>query len=127
MDIEPSRLKSLLRALALYVEARGQLLQIEAREAGTRLATLILAATLTAGSLLAGWLLALPALVWLLAKALARPWWQVALGVAALHFLAAVTGAVILAALLRRMRVFDETFRQFQKDREWISGTHEQP
>lgn len=125
MDIEPSRLKSLLRALALYVEARGQLLQIETREAGTHLVSVILAASLTAGFLLAGWLLALPALVWLLAETLARPWWQVALAVAGIHFLTAFIGAGILAARLRRMKVFDETFRQFQKDREWISGHHD--
>lgn len=127
MDIEPSRLKSLLRALALYVEARGQLLQIEAREAGTHLASVIVAASLTAGFLLAGWLLALPALVWLIAQALARPWWQVALIVAGVHFLAACITALVLVLRLRRMTVFDETFRQFQKDREWISGTHDQP
>ncbi|HRJ10040.1 MAG TPA: phage holin family protein [Prosthecobacter sp.] len=125
MDIEPSRLKSLLRALALYAEARGRLLQIEAREAGAHLAAVMMAAALTAGSLLAGWLLALPALVWLLAEGISRPWWQVALAVAGLHFLAALAGAVFLALRLRRMTVFDETFRQFQKDREWISGSHD--
>ena len=65
MDLEVSRLKSLLRALALYGEARGRLLQIEAQEAGVKFTTMIVLASLAAGFLLCGWLLAVPAIVWL--------------------------------------------------------------
>ncbi|MBL9132605.1 MAG: hypothetical protein JNG86_15475, partial [Verrucomicrobiaceae bacterium] len=58
----------LLRAVALYVEARGRLLQIEAQEAGQRLSGGVGLFVLTLASFIMGWLLALPALVLLVAE-----------------------------------------------------------
>lgn len=122
MDLEPSRTKALLAALARYVEARGRLLQIEAREAGGQLAALLLLALAGGGCLFAGWLVALPALVWWLAATFDRPWPQVALVLATAHL---AIGLLTLAALRRRLRrlaVLEETFRQFDKDRAWLRG-----
>jgi uncharacterized membrane protein YqjE len=122
MDLEPSRMKALLAALARYVEARGRLLQLEAREAGGQLTALLLLAIAGGGCLFAGWLVALPALVWWLAGAFDRPWPQVALVLAVVHL---AFGLVALAALRRRLRrlaVLEETFRQFDKDRAWLRG-----
>jgi uncharacterized membrane protein YqjE len=120
MDLEPNRLKSLLAALARYAEARGRLLQIEAREAGVHLAVLLLTAAVAAGSLLAGWLVALPAVVWWLAGALARPWPQVALALAVLHLAAGLAALALLRRQLRRLALFEESFRQLGRDREWL-------
>lgn len=124
MDLEVSRLKSLLRALALYGEARGRLLQIEAQEAGVQFTTMIVLAGITAGCLLCGWLFAAPALVWLVAHWQGWPWWQVALGAAGLHLFFGFLFLLRLRHLARRLQVFEETFKQFQRDREWLGGNH---
>lgn len=122
MDLEVSRLKSLLRALALYGEARGRLLQIEAQEAGVKFTSMLVFAAVAAGFLLCGWLLAVPALVWVVSEALAWPWWKVALGAAGVHLFVGLLFLIRLRSLLRRLQVFEETFKQFQRDREWLSG-----
>jgi len=123
MALEISRLKALLRALALYVEARGRLLQIEAQEAGSKLTGLLVVAALLCGCLLSGWLLALPAVVWLIAEAKQWPWPYVALGIAAIHLFLAFLFTLALLTRLRRLKVFEETFHQLQRDREWLSAT----
>ncbi len=123
MDLEVSRVKSLLRALALYAEARGRLLQIEAQEAGTKFTSIIMLAVVLSGCLLCGWMLALPALVWLIAQNQGWPWHFVALGAAGLHLLLGFIFLLMLLSRLRRLRVFEETFHQFQRDREWLSAT----
>jgi uncharacterized membrane protein YqjE len=76
---------------------------------------------LVVGALLFAWLLAAPAIVWLIAKSQGWPWPRVALGAAALHLLAAVAAFLNLRSRLRRFKAFDETFNQFQRDREWLS------
>ncbi|GEP46442.1 phage holin family protein [Brevifollis gellanilyticus] len=122
MDLEVSRLKSLLRALALYAEARGRLLQLEAQEAGVKFTMMIVLAALAAGLLLCGWLLAVPAIVWLISHTQGWPWWKVALGAAGAHLFLGLIFLLRLRSLLRRLQVFEETFKQFQRDREWLSG-----
>ncbi|MES2595260.1 MAG: phage holin family protein [Verrucomicrobiota bacterium] len=122
MDLEVSRLKSLLRALALYAEARGRLLQIEAQEAGVKFTLMIVLAALAAGLLLCGWLLAVPAIIWLISHTQGWPWWKVALGAAGAHLFLGLLFLLRLRSLLRRLQVFEETFKQFQRDREWLSG-----
>lgn len=122
MPGEFTRLKSLLRAVALYMEARGRLLQIEAQEAGGKLSTVLVVSVLLAGSLLCGWLLALPALVWLVAESQGWHWSRVALGAAGLHFFLGLVLLAFLKARLRRLKIFEETFHQFQRDRECLSG-----
>lgn len=127
MAMETSRTKALLAALARYAEARGRLLQLEAREAGSQLAALLVLAVGAAGCLLAGWLVALPALVWWLAGALARPWPQVALVLAAAHLAAGLVALALVRRRLRRLSVLEETFRQFEKDRVWLRGQNPEP
>jgi uncharacterized membrane protein YqjE len=122
MDPQPSSTKALLAALARYAEARGRLLQMEAREAGGQFAVLLVLAVACGCCLLAGWLVSLPALVWWLAGALARPWPQMAFALAAMHLAAGLLALVILRRRLRRLAVLEETFRQFDKDRAWLRG-----
>jgi len=123
MDLEVSRLKSLLRALALYGEARGRLLQIEAQEAGVQFTTMLVLAAIASGCLLCGWLLAVPALVWIVSQTQGWPWWKVALGAAGGHLFFGLIFLLRLRSMLCRLHVFEETFKQFQRDREWLSGT----
>jgi uncharacterized membrane protein YqjE len=123
MEMEVSRLKALLRALALYAEARGRLLQIETQEAGVKFSSVLVLAAVLSGFLLCGWLMAMPALIWLIAQSQGWPWPQVALSVAGLHLFFAFIALFKLLSRLRRLKVFEETFNQFQRDREWLSGT----
>lgn len=118
IETKASRVNSLLRALALYVEARGRLLQIEAREAGSRFSIILVLAVLLSGSFLVAWMLTMPALIWLIADKQGWPWWYVALGAAALHLLFALVLSFALLVRLKKMRIFEETFHQFQRDRE---------
>lgn len=122
MDSEVSRVKSLLRTTALYAEARGRLLQIEAQEAGTKFSAIIVITIILSGCLLSGWMLALPALVWLIAETQGWPWWQVALGAAAAHIGLGFVLLISLKVRLKKLRVFEETFHQFQRDREWLGN-----
>lgn len=122
MDSEVSRVKSLLRTTALYAEARGRLLQIEAQEAGTKFSAIIVITIILSGCLLSGWMLALPALVWLVAETQGWPWWQVALGAAAAHIGLGFVLLISLKVRLKKLRVFEETFHQFQRDREWLGN-----
>ncbi len=123
METEVSRLKALLHALALYAEARGRLLQIETQEAGGKFSSILVLAAILSGFLLCGWLMAVPAVIWMIAQSQGWPWHLVALGVAGLHLFLAFIAFLRLLSRLRRLKVFEETFNQFQRDREWLSRT----
>lgn len=115
------RFKSLLHALALYVEARGKLFQIEAQEAASKSIVGVAVAAFMAACVFCGWLLATPALVWLVARSQGWHWSSVALGAAALHLFLAFLCCLVLRARLRRFKAFEETFQQFKRDREWLN------
>lgn len=112
----------LLHSLALYVEARGRLLQIESQEAGMRLSGLVGMLALALGGLFIGWMLAAPALVWLIAEHYHWPWTWVALGAAGIHLFLGLVFLLALKTRLGRLRLFEETFNQFRHDREWLSS-----
>jgi uncharacterized membrane protein YqjE len=112
----------LLRALALYIEARGRLLHIEGQEAGSRLSNLIGMFMLALTAFIIGWMLAAPALVWIIAESNGWHWTRVALGGAVIHLF---IGLLLLAGLktrLRGMQLFEESFNQFRRDREWLAS-----
>ena len=112
----------LLRAVALYIEARGRLLHIEGQEAGNRLTNLSGMFMLALGAFVIGWMLAAPALVWIIADSNGWHWTRVALAGAGIHLF---LGLLLLAGLksrLRGMQLFEETFNQFRRDREWLAS-----
>ncbi|WP_397381148.1 phage holin family protein [Prosthecobacter sp.] len=112
----------LLRAVALYIEARGRLLHIEGQEAGNRLTNLSGMFMLAFAAFVIGWMLAAPALVWIIADANGWHWTRVALAGAGIHLF---LGLLLLAGLksrLRGMQLFEETFNQFRRDREWLAS-----
>ncbi|MCX6849958.1 MAG: phage holin family protein [Verrucomicrobia bacterium] len=111
----------LLRAVALYIEARGRLLHIEGQEAGNRLTNLSGMFMLAFAAFVIGWMLAAPALVWIIADSNGWHWTRVALAGAGIHLF---FGLLLLAGLksrLRGMQLFEETFNQFRRDREWLA------
>ena len=118
---ERASVAGLLRAVALYIEARGRLLHIEGQEAGSRLGSLSGMFVLAFAAFVIGWMLAAPALVWLIAESNGWPWPWVALAGAGIHLF---LGLLLLAGLksrLRGMMLFEETFNQFRRDREWLA------
>lgn len=113
----------LLRSVALYIEARGRLLHIEGQEAGNRLTNLSGMFMLAFAAFVIGWMLAAPALVWIIADANGWHWTRVALAGAGIHLFLGVLLLAGLKSRLRGMQLFEETFNQFRRDREWLAST----
>jgi len=117
---ERASASGLFRAIALYIEARVRLLHIEGQEAGLRITGLSGLFMMSLAAFIIGWMLAAPALVWLVADTNGWHWTRVALAGAGAHI---VLGLLLLAGLksrMRSLRLFEETFQQFRKDREWL-------
>jgi len=112
----------LLRAVALYIEARGRLLHIEGQEAGSRLTNLSGMFMLAFAAFVIGWMLAAPALVWIIADSNGWHWTRVALAGAGIHLFLGVLLLAGLKSRLRGMQLFEETFNQFRRDREWLAS-----
>ncbi len=110
----------LFRSLALFVEARGRLLQIEGQEAGARLSNLTGMFMLVLALVIIGWMLAAPALVWIIAEANGWHWTRVALAGAGIHLFLGLLFLAGLKSRLRSLRLFEETFQQLRRDREWL-------
>lgn len=119
--VEHASASEMLRSLALYAEARGRLLHLESQEAGGRLASLVGSFMLALASFIIGWLLAVPALVWIIAQASGWHWTRVAFAGAGLHLVLGILFLFSLKARLRSLRLFEETFHQFRRDREWLA------
>lgn len=117
---ERASASGLLRAIALYVEARGRLLHIEGQEAGFKITGLTGLFMMSLVAFIIGWMLAAPAVVWLIAEMNGWHWTRVALVGALAHI---ILGLLLLAGLksrMRSLRLFEETFQQFRRDREWL-------
>ncbi len=125
-----SHVRGFVQAGLRYTEARGKLFQIEAQEAGSHVARVGASGLLAIGCLAVAWLLAMPAVVVLLAEWLQPRWtwlrWEhVALGLAAVHLL---LGLIFFSAARnrwRRVRLFEESLNQLQKDREWVARSQQ--
>jgi uncharacterized membrane protein YqjE len=119
------RLRSLVHAGLRYLDARAQLAQIEAHEAGLYVRRALVLAALLAAGLAGAWLLMVPAVVVLIAEKLGMPWTHVALGSGGLHLILAIIVLRRLWSLLGRTRLFEESINQFHHDRAWLAGTQE--
>ena len=117
-----SGIRGLVRAWVLYAEAPGRLLQIEAREAGGRITGVSLLALGTFGALFTAWLLAMPAIVWMLAERTGWHWSRAAMALAATHIVLGMIASLWLKRKLTALRIFEESFNQLKRDREWIAG-----
>jgi uncharacterized membrane protein YqjE len=113
-----------LSALLTYLEARAKLFQLEGRETTSRLITIATLAALALSLLITGWLIAMPALIWLAAEHLHWHWSRIALATAAAHLLLVL---ILLAALknrLSRLQPFRESIRQLEQDRQCFTSPH---
>lgn len=124
---ESSRLRGLVQAILQYFEARTRLFQIEAEEAGLKLAKVAFLAAITMAFLGGAWLLLMPAAVLLLARWLEVPWEKAAAGVGGAHLALGILFTIALRIAFAKLRLFDESIKQFHKDREWIGGDPAKP
>ncbi len=115
------RVRGLVQALLRYVAARGHLLQIEAQEAGSRLASVAIMAVIGLGALGGAWLLLVPAGVFCLARWMGWPVEYVAGIAGGIHLLLALIFLLGLKMRLRKLKLFEETLNQFEKDRSWVA------
>lgn len=129
LDTE-GHVRGLVQAGLRYVEIRGQLFQIETQEAGSHISKVASRGVIALGCLMVAWLLAMPAAVVLAAEYLKPRWpwvrWEyVALGLALIHLLLGFL--FLLAAKKRwmRVRLYEESLNQFQKDREWVARSQQ--
>lgn len=116
-----SGLRDLVSTVVLYLDARLRLVQIESREAGTHILSLIILAVIAIGFLALGWLIAIPALIWLISHKLSQPWHLVALAAAAIHLALGFIFLLTLKIKLARLRLFEDTVSELQKDRQWLA------
>ena len=121
------RVRALVNVLLRYVAARGRLFQIEAQEAGVQLAAVTVVGVLGIGTLAGAWLLLIPAAIGFAARQLHQPWEYVAGAVGAVHLLFAMIFLLRLRALLRRLKLFEESLNQFERDRSWVANNETQP
>jgi uncharacterized membrane protein YqjE len=120
-SVPQSALRSLAGTLTLYAEARLRLVQIESKEAGARLVSLLFIAAIGLGLTALGWLIAVPAIIWLISEKLAQPWYLVALVTAVLHLAIGFILLLTLKIKLGRLRLFEDSLNEFQKDRAWLA------
>jgi len=121
------RVRSLIGVLLRYVAARGKLFQIEAQEAGTHLAGVAVLLVLGLGMLAGAWCLLVPAGVWFAAQKLHQPWEVVAAVAGGAHLLLALIFLLRLKGRLSRMKLFEESLNQFERDRSWVASNETQP
>ena len=119
---ERASASGLLRSVALYVEARGRLLHLEGQEAGTKLSNLTGMFMVALTAFIIGWMLAVPALVWIIAEWNGWHWTRVALVGAGIHLFLGLLFLAGLKSRLRDLQLFEETFNQFRRDREWLAS-----
>ncbi len=103
--------------LAEFVDARLDLIRLEARDAGREAARRAAIVIVITGASLAAWFMGIAGLIGWIAGATGWPWYFVALGGTALHFLIAVIGALFLK---KGTTLFPITRSELSKDREWL-------
>lgn len=116
-----SGLRDWVSTIILYLDARLRLIQIESREAGSHVLTLVVLAVIAIGFLALGWLIAIPALIWLISEKLSQPWQVVALSTAGIHLVLGFIFLIALKTKLARLRLFEDTVSELQKDRQWLA------
>ena len=117
----PAAWKGMTAAFLRYVEARGQLAQIEAQEAVGQLVWSLVFGISAAILALGAWILMVPAGIWLLCQKMNWPVDKALVIAGAAHLLLA---GLFLRGMLNRLKVtrwFAETMVQFGRDRAWVA------
>jgi uncharacterized membrane protein YqjE len=111
---------SLTTPILKYVEARGLLFGIEAREALQNSVTVVAWLAIGAVAAFAGWLLLVTSLVGVLAHYLDGSWVKATAIAGGVHVLLAVTAALVTRNRLTTVRWFADSLDELKKDRAWL-------
>ena len=103
-----------------YLEGRGLLLGIEAREAMQHVVTVTALLAIGAVAVFAGWLLLATSLVGVLTHYLEWSWVKATAIAGAAHILIAVIAALVTRNRLTTVRWFADSLNELKKDREWL-------
>ena len=112
----------LLAPALKYLEGRGLLLSVEAREAFRQALGLIVLLLVLAVSLFAGWLLLAGAFAEWLAEETKWSPTQAALATGGLHVLIAALAGLWMWRRITKARWFADSLNEFRKDRLWLRG-----
>lgn len=113
---------SLSAPVLKYLEARGMLLSIEAKEALRQSITLLVLAVLICIGLLISWMLLTTALVGLLTQWLGGSWLKAVSITGGIHIALVVAAAMVMWLRFKNSNWFADTLRELKKDRTWIQG-----
>ena len=122
-----SPLKGLAGPLLQYLEARGVLLSIEAREVFLQIVRVTVLAGITAFSAFTGWLLLNAALLSVLMDRFDWTWQKAACILGAGHFLLALLSFAVVRSRLTAVQWFADTLNEFKKDRAWLARQTQKP
>jgi membrane protein len=106
-----------------YLEGRGMLLSIEAKEALGQAVTILILAAVACVTLFVAWSLLAIALVGLLANHFDWPWVHAVALTGGAHLLVVIVVALLIWRRVVKGAWFAETFKELKKDRIWLRGT----
>ena len=112
----------LMAPILKYLEGRGLLLSIEAREALQHVVALVIWLAVAVVAVFAGWLLLATALVGVLTSCLGWFWVKATAIAGAAHILIALTAGFVMWKRLTKARWFSDTLNEFKKDRIWLKS-----
>lgn len=115
-----SFLQRLMAPILKYLEGRGTLLAIEAREALRQIILLVVILAVGVVAIFAGWLLLVTALVGWLTSYAGWSWVMAVAVTGGAHVLTALAAAFIMWMRLGKARWFSDTLNELKKDRTWL-------
>jgi uncharacterized membrane protein YqjE len=108
--------------LMKYLEGRGMLASIEAKEALSQAIVLLIAAVLCGVALFVAWSLLAVALVGVLTREFEWQWLKAVATVGGIHLLVALGAGAFIWHRAVHGAWFTETFNELRKDRQWLKG-----
>jgi uncharacterized membrane protein YqjE len=112
----------LLDPVLKYLEGRGLLLSIEAKEAVSQIAFLLIVAAVCCVTLFVAWSMLATALVGLLVSSFGWSWIKAVAIAGGVHALVTLGGVLLIWRRARSGTWFKETFNELKKDRLWLRG-----
>lgn len=112
----------LVAPILKYLEGRGLLLSIEAREALQHLIGLVIWLAIAVVALFAGWLLLTTTLVGVLTSYFGWFWVKATAIAGGMHILIVITAGLVMRKRLTKARWFADTLNELKKDRAWLQG-----
>ncbi len=117
-----ARFQKVLGGIVLYLQARQQLFLIEAKDAVHFLSKRLVLAFIAFLFIAFGYALFLGGAIVVIDRFTRVPWWFVCLLLAPVHL---VIGYIFVRLCKRppSVRLFDDSIRELEKDREWLSNS----